>query len=176
MKRVSTLLILSPTLFNNSSNIFGGILRKLKNDIPSVTLPSIYHNVQTTVLFPQKTKTVPNMICVVFYVASFVSLSLTLQFVNLEGLVVLEVANDKACICDSFFNILMQNYYLNSVFYTEYMSIVHTYWEPVENVQWRYQDRDTVVLQSSATSYELITVFENVVWTYHSLCRNLVWT
>ena len=28
----STLLILGPTLFNNSSNISGGILRKLKND------------------------------------------------------------------------------------------------------------------------------------------------
>jgi hypothetical protein len=34
--------------------------------------PSIYRNVQTAVFFPQKAKAVPNMIFVVFYVASFV--------------------------------------------------------------------------------------------------------
>jgi hypothetical protein len=44
-------------------------------DLPSVTLPSIYRNVQTAVFFPQKAKTVPNMIFIVFYVASLVSLT-----------------------------------------------------------------------------------------------------
>ena len=85
-------------------------------DLPSVTLPSIYRNVQTAVFFPQKAKAVPNMIFVVFYVASFVSLTIKLQVVHLEGLVVLEVANYKACIRDSLFNVLMKNDYLNSVF------------------------------------------------------------
>ena len=99
----------------------------------TVDLPSIYRNVQTAVFFLQKPKAVPNMIFVVFYVVSFVSLTILLQVVNLEGLVVLEVANYKACIRDSFFNVLMKNDYLNFSFYTEYMSIVHKYWEPVEN-------------------------------------------
>jgi hypothetical protein len=54
------------------------------------------------------------MIFAVFYVASFVSLAIQLQVVHLEGLV-LEVANYKACIRDSFFNVLMKNDYLNSV-------------------------------------------------------------
>jgi hypothetical protein len=85
-------------------------------DLPSVTLPSIYHNVQTAVFFPQKVKAVPNMIFVVFYVASFVTSTIKLQVVHLEGLVVFEVANYKACIRDSFFNVLMKNDYLNSVF------------------------------------------------------------
>jgi hypothetical protein len=82
----------------------------------TVDLPSIYRNVQTAVFFPQKPKAVPNMILVVFYVTSFVSLKFLLQVVHLEGFVVLEVANYKACICDSFFNVLMKNDYLNSVF------------------------------------------------------------
>jgi hypothetical protein len=45
------------------------------------------------------------MIFVVFYVASFVTSTIKLQVVHLEGLVVLEVANYKACIRDSFFNV-----------------------------------------------------------------------
>jgi hypothetical protein len=41
----------------------------------TVDLPSIYRNVQIAVFFPQKAKAVPNMIFVVFYVASFVFLT-----------------------------------------------------------------------------------------------------
>lgn len=144
---VFSLLMLGPTLVNNSSNISGGVLRKLKNDFwtPSATLPSTYRNVQTVVFFPEKVKAEPNIIFVVFYVASFVSLTIKCQVVHLEGLVVLEVANYKACIRDSFYKVLMKNY-LNSVFFPEYMSVVYKYWEPVENIAYTYQELIEIVL------------------------------
>lgn len=144
-------------------------------DLLSVTLQSIYRYAQT-VFIPQKAKAVFNMTFVVFYVASFIALTVKLQVVNLEGIVVLEVTNYKDCIRDSFFNVLMKNDYLNSVFihntcqqYISTKNLSKILLKRIKNLEsvigsyCSHLHRTTNLSQSSTTYCELPTAFDNVV-------------
>ena len=96
----------------------------------TVDLPSIYRNVQTAVFFPQKAKAVPNMIFVVFYVASFISLTTGTRRLDPpfpQSWISLNYFFIKHVFVRLIFQRFDEKWLSEFSFYTEYMSIVHKY-------------------------------------------------